>query len=302
MVILAKKGACISADRGSGGFTLLELLTVVAIIAILLGILSPGLRAARRQVAGVISMSRQKEVASGLLEYAVDYSDRLPQSVATIGTGEYWNWTEPMMLTGYRERSPGLHRSMAEYLREYIPDPRILSCPSAPKPYPNLEQVWKAGDAWDHPETALIQDPVSGNYCLWWSYSGYLSETGKVFMGPSSPSGGGRESHLIMSDYLGYDHWRNPRQFSSCERFEKSEVVAGTLLSSSLWGGKGETDSEPNQLPQIRIRATYLDGHVETYTTEELTGLKVIWKVETGEPYPDGIGPGEFFIPREAIR
>jgi hypothetical protein len=278
------------------------MLTVVAVVAILLGILSPAIRAVRRKAEGVISMTRQKEVASGLQEYAADFSDRLPQSVATIGTGEFWNWTEPMMLTGYRARSPGLHRSMAEYLREYIPDPRVLSCPSSPRPYAYLEQAWAAGDAWDHPGTAPVLDPVSGNTCLWWGYTGYLSETGKLFRGPSSPSGGGRESGLIMSDYLGYDHWRNPRQFTSCERFGKATVNAGTLLSSALWGGTAPMDSEPNALPAVRIRAAYLDGHVASYGPEELTGVKVIWKVDTGEPYPAGIGPGEFFIPREAVR
>jgi prepilin-type N-terminal cleavage/methylation domain-containing protein len=301
-VFLIKRGVFVAADRGPGGFTLLEMLTVVAVLAILMGILSPAIRAVRQKAEGVVSMTRQKEVASGLHEYAMDFSDRLPLSVATIGTGEYWNWTEPMMLTGYRERSPGLHRSMAEYLREYIPDPRILSCPSAPRAYPYLEQAWAAGDAWDHPGTAPVQDPVSGNMCLWWGYTGYLSETGKLFGGPSSPSGGGRESGLVMSDYLGYDHWRNPRQFSSCERFGKATVNAGTLLSSALWGGTAQTDSEPSALPSVRVRAAYLDGHVASYGPEELTGVKVIWKVDTGEPYPAGIGPGEFFIPREAVR
>ncbi len=281
---------------------MLEMLAVISIIAILIGILSPGIRAVRLQAAGILSTTRQKEVVGGLLTYAVDYSDRLPQSVATIGTGEYWNWTEPMMLTGYRERSPGFHRSMAEYLRDYIPNPRILSCPSAPKAYPYLEQVWEAGDAWNHPDTALVEDPVSGNYCLWWSYSGYLSETGKIFRGPANPSGGGRESGLIMSDTLGYDHWRNPRQFISCERFPNATVNAGTLLSSSLWGGTAEADRESDTFPAVRIRGAYIDGHVTSYGPEELTGLKVIWKVETGEPYPDGIGPGEFYIPREAVR
>ena len=188
-------------------------------------------------------MTRQKEVACGVQEYATDFSDRLPQSVATIGTGSYWNWTEPMMLTGYRARSPGLHRSMAEYLRDYIPDPRILSCPSAPRPYSYLEQAWSAGDAWDHPGTAPVQDPVSGNTCLWWGYTGYLSETGKLFHGPSNPGGGGRESGLVMSTYLGYDHWRNPRQFSSCERFVPAQGERGNLVVVGLLGRDGRDGS-----------------------------------------------------------
>jgi prepilin-type N-terminal cleavage/methylation domain-containing protein len=298
----SEKGLVLAKFRGSRGFTILELLTVVTVLSILMAIILPSLQLARKKAAGLINSFRQKSVVDSLHAYASDFGDRLPQSVATIGTGSYWNWTEPMMLTGYRARAPGLHRSMSNYLHDYIPDPRMLSCPCAPRIHPYLEAAWAAGDTWDHPETPPILDPLSGNRCNWWGYIGYLTDRGTLFYGPSTASGGGRESRLLISDYLGYDHWRNPGQFSSCDRFDKSEVNAGTPLSSALWSGTVEGGSEPNALPKVQLRATYLDGHVASYRPEELTALQVIWKVETGEPYPAGIGPGVVFIPREAIK
>lgn len=268
-------------------------------LSILLGILSPSLRFARRQTRSIMNMSRQKGVLEGVLAYSVDNSDRLPESVATIGIGMYWNWTEPMMLTGYRARSPVLHRSMSAYLGEYIPDASAMFCPNAPSRYPYLQEAWDAGDLWDHPMTEPVQDPLSGTYCFWWNYRGYLADSDRMYIGPSTTS----ENGMLTSDYFGYDHWRNPYQFSSCERFDRAEINTGTLLSSSWWKGDGITDEEGYLLtPRIVLRASFLDGHVETYPADETSTLRVIWKVETGEPYPSGIGPGEIYIPFSAVK
>ncbi len=246
-----------------------------------------------------MNMSRQKGVLEGVLAYSVDNSDRLPESVATIGIGMYWNWTEPMMLTGYRARSPVLHRSMSAYLGEYIPDASAMFCPNAPSRYPYLQEAWDAGDLWDHPMTEPVQDPLSGTYCFWWNYRGYLADSDRMYIGPSTTS----ENGMLTSDYFGYDHWRNPYQFSSCERFDRAEINTGTLLSSSWWKGDGITDEEGYLLtPRIVLRASFLDGHVETYPADETSTLRVIWKVETGEPYPSGIGPGEIYIPFSAVK
>ena len=48
-----KRGAFVAADRGPGGFTLLEMLTVVAVLAILMGILLPAIRAVRQKAEGI---------------------------------------------------------------------------------------------------------------------------------------------------------------------------------------------------------------------------------------------------------
>jgi hypothetical protein len=108
---------------------------------------------------------------------------------------------------------------------------------------------------------------------------------------------------MLISDYFGYDHWRSPYQFSSCERFDKSRINAGTFLSSSLWEGEGLTDEEGYlMIPKVTLRAGFLDGHVETYDADDTSTLRVIWKIDTSEPYPPGIGPGDFYIPRSAVQ
>ncbi len=59
------------------GFTLVELLVVIACIAILVGILLPALAHARRTAKSTICMSNQRQIAMGMLSYEVDHG-RLP--------------------------------------------------------------------------------------------------------------------------------------------------------------------------------------------------------------------------------
>jgi type II secretory pathway pseudopilin PulG len=170
-------------------FTLLELLTVISIISLLLAILLPSLNQIRRQSRIMLGMNNQKQIVSAANLYAFDNDEHFPESVATVGDLDYWNWQEPMMLTGYRARSPRLHRSMSGYLRNYINDADIMFCPNAPQKYKYLKESWEAADDWDNPETPSVKDPVSGTYCFYWNYTGFLEERSYLFRGPQSTQG-----------------------------------------------------------------------------------------------------------------
>lgn len=61
------------------GFTLLELLTVIAIITLLIGILVPSLSAARNQAKKTATQGLIRGIETGCLQFQVD-NDRLPQS------------------------------------------------------------------------------------------------------------------------------------------------------------------------------------------------------------------------------
>ncbi len=63
---------------GSRGFTLIEVLVVVAIIALLVAILMPSLTAARESARSAQCLSNLKELARGVQMYAVDARSRLP--------------------------------------------------------------------------------------------------------------------------------------------------------------------------------------------------------------------------------
>jgi hypothetical protein len=111
----------------------------------------------------------------------------------------------------------------------------------------------------------------------------------------------GRQSKLLVSDYFGYDNWRSRGAFGSCEKFDGADVVPETLLLSSYWVTPGNPEAV---MPDVKLRAAYTDGHVETYTASDVVPMRVPIAAEGVPPYPDGIdgGPGIFYIPRNALR
>ncbi len=285
-------------ERASRGFTLIELLVVISIIALLTAIMVPSLDKVRRQARAMLGASNQREIVNGVNLFAADNDQQYPQSIATLGT-DFWNWAEPMMLTALRARSPRVCRSASAYLRPYIPDATTMYCPCAPQRYEYLQDVWDAGEDWDNPRTPQVPDPASGTYCLYWNYTGYLENRRYLFKGPRNAAVGRGQSSLLVSDYFGYDHHRNPDAYGSCERFLGASVTEGSVLSSAYWTDYGRARSSA---PDVKLRAGYADGHVETYSGSDTVIMKVIRVPATGKPYPAGYGsPGEFYLPRNAL-
>lgn len=63
------------------GFTLVELLVVVAILALLIGILLPSLARARRSGQGAVCASNMRQIAAAALMYCDDNRDRFPRTM-----------------------------------------------------------------------------------------------------------------------------------------------------------------------------------------------------------------------------
>lgn len=106
---------------GKHGFTLVELLVVIGIIAVLIAILLPALAKAREQANSVRCASNLRQIGLTIRLFAQDHNQRVPYNqVGPFGAPWWWN---EMYVMDYNT-----------LVNQYRLDPRIFTCPSNP-PY-----------------------------------------------------------------------------------------------------------------------------------------------------------------------
>ena len=113
-------------------FTLIELLITIAIIAILAGMLLPGLSAARTAAGRTSCSGNMKQVFSGIAMYNLDNDDYMPSFVGTYGYhGISWQISAYLKVSG-----PGMV-TRPVYMDEQSIDfekPRgVFFCPAVPE-------------------------------------------------------------------------------------------------------------------------------------------------------------------------
>jgi prepilin-type N-terminal cleavage/methylation domain-containing protein/prepilin-type processing-associated H-X9-DG protein len=99
-----------------GGFTLVELLVVMALVTLLAAILLPVLGAARERARQSACLSNLRQIGQAQLLYAQDWDDRLP---------DWYTFAPP------RPKPFGPYRYWTEYLQPYLRSKAVLHDPSA---------------------------------------------------------------------------------------------------------------------------------------------------------------------------
>jgi len=109
----------------SRGFTLVELLVVIGIIALLIGILLPSLNRARQQANKVACMSNLRQIATGLMMYTNDNKGSFPRPATGTWQFEDWIYWQTTVPAPYTQDNG----QIVQYLGgTFIP--KVFTCPS----------------------------------------------------------------------------------------------------------------------------------------------------------------------------
>jgi prepilin-type N-terminal cleavage/methylation domain-containing protein len=116
-------------SRGQrSGFTLIEMLAVIAIVGLLAAILLPALGRTQAKARRIQCLTNLRQTGIGFHSFLHDHSDNFPMQVSTNSGG-----TEEVLLAGYR---PGVefYVSYAPFqaLSNDLASPWIFACPSDP--------------------------------------------------------------------------------------------------------------------------------------------------------------------------
>jgi len=116
-----------------GGFTLVELLVVIGIVAILTAILVPALGAARMSARKAACMSNLRQVGMAIHSYAMEYNDSIPVGPTAppfLSPSDFYPSTgAPTSLVSLKSGKPvGLGLLLAGHLAA---QPRVLYCPDS---------------------------------------------------------------------------------------------------------------------------------------------------------------------------
>ncbi len=120
-------------ETSTRGFTLVELLVVVGIIAVLIALLMPALMKARDRSVRIACASNLHQIAIACMSYAVDWRGCFPPTSAIGEFGDdchlIWGYNVTISKSDYAQLAPLLKGYQARGHGTYLPNASALMCP-----------------------------------------------------------------------------------------------------------------------------------------------------------------------------
>ncbi len=139
-------------DRGRGprqrvaGWTLVELMVVVAIIVLLTAVLLPSLGRSRSQAHVAVCQSNLKQVGIGVMAYAIDHRQAIPFGPGQDAITMLDFYRFPGMVTSLLSTLQGEPVGLGLLLRSYLADkPEIMFCPGSDQKIVAAKEMAKFG-------------------------------------------------------------------------------------------------------------------------------------------------------------
>jgi prepilin-type N-terminal cleavage/methylation domain-containing protein len=152
------------------GFTLVELLVVISIIALLIAILMPALNKARQKAQRIVCLSNVRSQYTMQMSYASACNGRFPEHTdATPAYVQSWQTTNP------NDKWNAYSQVYTAYSRGWMPNPKILLCPLLTAKFKLLYGSGITGGGgmfttWNGPKPASGKSYIMIPYCWFARY------------------------------------------------------------------------------------------------------------------------------------